>query len=262
MEHILGKNYTVTVVMVAFMVLQSCNSEIRTEDYGFYLWDLKEKFPHPVMTQVSIENKKIYFLDYGDLKFRKLKVSEIDSLNLLASELNAELIDSTYYRHLSRYDYMFDFTVIDGVNRLSTSVYDSVIPKKLEYLYDYIKKISDKKNMERVVTAYPNLNHFYLTKLINNKGDTIVPSNETFFRINKKLLNTSKQDWTKNKSKKIVKYEILVEHTSGATKYLEILGISEDNSLFFKFRDDPEYYSTNFDYEVRLFPKLIPEISR
>ncbi|WP_306013943.1 MULTISPECIES: hypothetical protein [unclassified Allomuricauda] len=254
-----GKKLKVWAILFLFILSQSCgNYEVRELDV--FLWSLTENNPYPKATEILIENGKLYKSDFGELLFRELKKSEKDSLNSLASKMDMDKVDSTYYNHLARYYYMFDLSMDDGDAGFSTSVYDSVVPKEIKEVYDYLVSISEKDEFEEVKGSFSELNDFYLHRLVNPNGDTILPSRETFFKINKTLLDTPKEDWIENSSPMEPNYQILVGHPSSTEQNVELLGITKNDTLFFKVKE--KYFSTKFQYRIEYFPEYNPSILR
>lgn len=249
----------IKLIFLLFLTTQSCTVK-ELGELNLYMSSFSESGSFPTATELSIEDNRLYKLDFDKLEFRILTSMEKDSLDYLISTIPEDKLHSTHYKHLARYNHIVDISIKNGIKDISLSIYDSILPIQIKGTHDYLMSISGKGYLTEVKDGLSLFENIYLHRLVNKNGDTIKPSKETYFRLQKTLLVTKKENWkTFEKPRKVI-YEILFRNFKDENYELESLGITEDNLLFYKRKHDDQYYSTDFNFEVNLFPEYSPNL--
>lgn len=258
MKAYLKDSSRIYILLICSILLESCFSENDRSEFEVYLWDYRECSTCSPK-EFFVEGNQIYYLNKGSLFSRILEKKEIDYLKKVSSKISSNSLDSTYYKHLVRYDFMVDLSVTQGNERFSVSVYDNVIPKEIEILRESMIKISKKNGLRDLAYLTPNeLEDVWPYRIVNEKNDTILPSRETLFKIRKTLISTNSKDWHASKTLPDVEYEVLYENYDEVKKIPERIGITKDGMIYYKLPTDDVYYYTDFGYEVRVFPLFAP----
>ena len=249
-----------SVFLIGLLVVNiSCDSKEKQEGFEAYLWDFKDCV-NCTPKQIFIENNELYSFDKGILESRLLHENELDNLRRIIANIDVNKIDSTYYRHLANYQYTVDFSIANLKESFSTSVYDSVFPLELSEPRNYILEIAKRDGLREVTQGKREVASIWIHRLINGKKDTILPSRESIFKIQKVLKATDIKDWYESDSIKDISYQILFEDFGEIKSGLEHLGITSDNKLFFKLVGEKKYHLTNFIYSIRCFPRHNPPL--
>lgn len=261
MQQLLDTKLFAFIITILFCTaIISCVSKGDIEDLTIYLWDYRD-CANCKPKEIFIEDDKVYSLNKGFLFSRILEKNEIDTLSVLISNINYNQIDSTNYSHLAHYEFIADFSVSSSRMNFSTSVYDSVFPRDISETRKYLLDIIERKGLTKVEKRPPQIfEDIWIHRLVSNNMDTLLPSRESMFKIQKVLMDTNQSDWIKTDSIGKEKYKIVFEKIGEKSKDIESMGITVNGKLFYKLSNDKEYFFTPFLYGIQEYPKFNPEL--
>ena len=249
-DYFQNKTLIIFILIVCFSCITNNEGKLLV-----YLWDFKDcRQCSPV--EYFIEEDEFYKMEKGLLKSREFTINEKDKLTALGRELIFDKFDSTYHKHMNIYNYMLNFYISLGNKSVSTSVYDSVLPQKLKPIHQYIKKISIKGKWKTYSDGPKELQDIWIYGLIDSEMDTILPSRESIFKIQKSFLSIDEEDWIESSESGNVKYELFFENIGEIPNLIDQIGITKDHKLFYE--KNSKFYLTKFPYEIKIFPEYSP----
>lgn len=149
------ENQTIAIAIMVFIsILTSCSDRkfnVHLLDYGDCKIFQKDK-------NIFIKGDAIY-TNYptGNSKSNKfyhrlLNDIEMDSLEILITDLNEKNIKEEYHKHLVQYCYILDLSVSFGEISIVTSIHDTIVPEDISKFYNYLNSLSAKDSSRTLVT--------------------------------------------------------------------------------------------------------------